>query len=449
MASKLTLNAKNLEALGAARLAALLIELSNGDAAAKRQLRLALAAGSSVEEAAREVRKRLSSIARSETFIDWRKRKTLASDLQAQHRAITGPIAAADAAIALDLLLRFLDLADGVLERSSDGSGSLADLFSGAMTDLVPLAAAAGADRLALAESLFELLASNDYGQFDGLLPAAADALGDAGLARLEELVLQQGLLDGQRVMLQIAEVRGDLDAYLARVPAQELQWPEGAAAVADRFLAAGRAGEALAILDRAAEAAKAWHDPHWSDSRIAVLEALGRSPEAQELRWQHFAKTLSLPHLRDYLKRLPAFEDVEAEERALALAENHPLQIEALLFLVAWPALPRAARLVLNAWQPEDSWDPEDWTRLAAAAERLSAGFPLAAIHLYRQLVVEALWRGGAKRERQAASQLATCQELAARVQDWQGLERHAAFVKHLHGIFPANWRFWTLMES
>ena len=43
MASKSTLNAKNLEALGTERLAQLLIEISTGDAAAKRKLRLALA----------------------------------------------------------------------------------------------------------------------------------------------------------------------------------------------------------------------------------------------------------------------------------------------------------------------------------------------------------------------------------------------------------------------
>ena len=44
MASKTTLNAKNLEALGAERLAQLLIEVSTGNAAAaKRKLRMALA----------------------------------------------------------------------------------------------------------------------------------------------------------------------------------------------------------------------------------------------------------------------------------------------------------------------------------------------------------------------------------------------------------------------
>ena len=63
MASKTTLNAKNLEPLGAARLADLLIEISTGSAVAKRRLRLELAGAQSPKEAAREVAKRLTSIA--------------------------------------------------------------------------------------------------------------------------------------------------------------------------------------------------------------------------------------------------------------------------------------------------------------------------------------------------------------------------------------------------
>jgi hypothetical protein len=43
MASKTALNAGNLEALGASRLAELLMEISKGDAAIKRRLRLELA----------------------------------------------------------------------------------------------------------------------------------------------------------------------------------------------------------------------------------------------------------------------------------------------------------------------------------------------------------------------------------------------------------------------
>ena len=65
MASKSTLNASNLEALGAERLAELLIEISTGNASAKRRLRMELAGSRSPAELAKEVRKRLTTIARS------------------------------------------------------------------------------------------------------------------------------------------------------------------------------------------------------------------------------------------------------------------------------------------------------------------------------------------------------------------------------------------------
>ncbi len=61
MASKTTLNAKNLETLGAERLAELLVEISTGSAMAKRRLRLELAGAQSPKEAGREVAKRLTS----------------------------------------------------------------------------------------------------------------------------------------------------------------------------------------------------------------------------------------------------------------------------------------------------------------------------------------------------------------------------------------------------
>ena len=65
MTSKKTLNATNLEALGAERLAALLMEVSQGNAAIKRRLRLELVGTESPAELGKEIRKRLAAIARS------------------------------------------------------------------------------------------------------------------------------------------------------------------------------------------------------------------------------------------------------------------------------------------------------------------------------------------------------------------------------------------------
>jgi len=93
MAGSSSLNAKNLEALGAARLAELLLTLSEGDAGAKRLLRLAQAEQKGPVEIAREARKRLATIERSGSFLDDHQRDALLKDLERQRQAISGPIA--------------------------------------------------------------------------------------------------------------------------------------------------------------------------------------------------------------------------------------------------------------------------------------------------------------------------------------------------------------------
>ncbi len=96
MASNTTLNAKNLEALGAGRLAELLIEISTGDAMLKRRLRMELAGAESPSELAKEVRKRLIAIAKSQSFILGNSVQAVVSDLETQRRAIVEKIAKAD-----------------------------------------------------------------------------------------------------------------------------------------------------------------------------------------------------------------------------------------------------------------------------------------------------------------------------------------------------------------
>jgi hypothetical protein len=96
MASKKTLNAKNLEALGAERLAELLLEISGGDAALKRRLRLELAGAAGPAEVAREVRKRLATLAKARSFVDWHRQAAFVADLDTQREAILKILSADD-----------------------------------------------------------------------------------------------------------------------------------------------------------------------------------------------------------------------------------------------------------------------------------------------------------------------------------------------------------------
>jgi len=106
MASKKTLNAKNLSALGADRLADLLIEVTKGSAAAKRRLRLELAGEDGPGELARDVARRLATIGRSKWFVGWQRAPALIADLDMQRRAIIERIAPARPDLGFDLIWR-------------------------------------------------------------------------------------------------------------------------------------------------------------------------------------------------------------------------------------------------------------------------------------------------------------------------------------------------------
>ena len=186
-----TLNAKNLQALGVERLAELLIEISTGNAAAKRQLRLELAGQNGPAEVAREVRKRLSTIARSTSFVDWHRHRALVADLQTQRKAIAETIGPSDPDEAVELLWRLIDLAPGLYDRADDSSGAIGDVFRDAVVDLGTVATKAKAEPESLAARIFGALCANDYAQYDGLIEALAPALAERGLAALKARFLE------------------------------------------------------------------------------------------------------------------------------------------------------------------------------------------------------------------------------------------------------------------
>lgn len=86
MASKKTVTPDNLAALGVERLAAILVELADGDAEVKRRLRLELAAQAGGDSIAAEIGKRISALRSARSFVDWQKRRDFVRDLDLQRR---------------------------------------------------------------------------------------------------------------------------------------------------------------------------------------------------------------------------------------------------------------------------------------------------------------------------------------------------------------------------
>jgi hypothetical protein len=476
MASKKTLNAKNLEALGAERLAELLIEISRGNAAAQRRLRLELAGAASPGEMAQEIRKRLTGLARSRSFVDWHKRKALVADLETQKQAIH-QLAKADAAEALDLFWRFMALASAIVGRCDDSSGAVIGVFQASCRDLGEMARVAKVAPTALAEQACRALMENEYGQYDGLIEVLAPTLGSAGLDHLKQLVLQlsqeplpkprdqdrkvigwgmsgplyaDDLAERHRTnvvrmaLAAIADAQGDVDTFIAQQSEKARRVPSVAVEIARRLLAAGRTEEAWAAINAADDDRPGWIPFELEQTRIAVLEALGRSDEAQAFRWACFKHSLNPDHLRSYLKRLPDFEDLEAEERALSHALGDANVHHALSFLVTWPALDQAVHLVLTR---ADELNGNFYEILAPAAAALEAKHPLAATVLCRALIDFALEQNRVKRYPHAARHLHECESLATRIKDFGSFEPHDVYLRRLKAHHGRKSSFWSLV--
>lgn len=470
MASKRTVNQANLEALGARRLAELLLELAGSDAAVKRRLRLELSAESGVEAVAADIGKRLTTLRRAKSYIDWQKRAAFVRDLELQRQLIMEKVAPERPDLAEDLLWRFMGLAGPTFERVDDSHGTVGDVFRQACRDLGEVALRAGGDPVRLADRVFEAVTSNEYGEYDGLVRAVLSALQAAGVARLKERLTTalasrpKPRKDGYdhaavalRLALQdIADHEGDVDAFMAHEGA--VRSPQRAAAIATRLLKAGRAEEALSILRKAAPSESTIRDledewafgllgtDDWDQAWVAALEATGRQGKAQEFRWARFEARLDAGHLRAYLKALPDFEDVVAERKALDHALAFPSFATALRFLVEWKALREAARLVLER---ATEIDGNLYFILDPAAKALEGKEPLAAVLLRRAMIEDTLEGAKARRYKHAARHLVECRSLASAIADHGRFETHDAFVARLKARHGRKAGFWSQLAE
>ena len=383
------LSAASLTHLGAPRLAELLIEASIGDANLKRRLRLELAAEAGPDALSLEIDKRLTALAAARTRVSWRKRGELIDDLKAHRRMIVERLAADAPSEALAVLVRWFDLYPGLAARVKDTKGELALAFEAAAPDLFALA------ETAKEKALDDLVAAlhrrpQDYARW---IAAADETLGPRTARRLLDHLdaAARKTPAGRNLVRRLADRAEDLDLWLSLVTPEQAGSPDIAADIARRLLNAGRVVEARAALEAALAPSplnRRWTfgrnlregaprlTPAWDAASIDLLEAESARQEAQDLRWSLFERDLSAPVLRDYLSRLPDFDDVEALDRAFAYALAHPDFEVALRFLMDWPAYREAASLVLARPSEARRLGPKalDW------ASRLAQRFPEAA---------------------------------------------------------------------
>ena len=450
--AKKTLSATNLAALGADRLADLLIEVGSGDAGWKRRLRMELAAEVGAPDLAFEIDKRLTTLANARTRVSWRKRPELLDDLRGLQRMIVDRLAPLDVKLALDRLVLWFDLYPGLDARVKDPKGELALLFDAASGDLAATASTAGPDVAGpvLGEALQTRL--SEWGAWIGRGAAGLDRALAARL--LTDLTAGRPRPTGRLALVvrKLADRAGDLDAWITALPDEDHRKPEVGAEIARRLAHASRAVEARAALEAsrpvAPEPAR-WTRPReiapppppesWMIAEIAVLDAEGREEDAEAARWMLFERTLAEAPLREVIARLPDFEDVVALDRAHAHAAAFPDATKGLAFLMGWPAYREAAEVVM-ARSDEIRGSTDDVPLWAA---RLEGRYPLAALLLVRSRT-KALARLAGGLTEEVQSLIAEAAVLAATSNPESEVPDHAAFIAELDALVAPPRRGW-----
>lgn len=457
-----TVTKENLKALGADRLADLLVDLAEQDAGLTRKLRMALTATHAKDKLGKEIEKRLRTIQRSRGFLPWDRIKPLAAELDTLRQSILDDVATTDIAQAISAMRLLVELAPSVYERSDDSSGYLSDVFREAASDLGALwGRQSGPDPASIVGDLLTLLDNDGYGTCDQLLTSCGEALGESGatmlrttlLTRLHDLPASRGREDYRadiarmqtlRHLRDLADAMDNVDAYIEAVGLSDRQSAH-ISDVARRLLDKRRPQEALEWLDRETDEESRFRRGN-DDLRIEACEVVGDRDKAQSLRWKIFRERLSLPHWQAYQRHLSDYDAIDAEEQALDHIRNFPVRSVALSTLLEWPALDAAARLVR---EHTAGLDGRDYGTLRPAADRLSETYPNEATLLYRLLVEAVLEKTLSRYYAYAAKDLASCRLLAPMLTAADGMETHETFVTRLEAKHKRKLGFWSLVKE
>jgi bacterioferritin (cytochrome b1) len=158
------------------------------------------------------------------------------------------------------------------------------------------------------------------------------------------------------------------------------------------------------------------------------------------------FQQTLFAGSLRKYLKMLPDFDDLEAEEKAQSHAETHAHLGAAIHFLLGWPDLRRLAKLVIAR---VNDLVGNSYETLTAAADALEPDLACAATLLRRAMITDALECSKTKRYPDAAGHLQECQSCAAVVDDFGSFLNHGQFLVTLKQKHGRESGFWEIVKG
>ncbi len=377
-----------------------------------------------------------------------------ASDLEPVLAGIESLLERGEAQTAESLLRRFVEACEPCAGQIDDSNGRLwpvlqegVALWGRAWTILAPQ------DLEPLICMVKEGVLKNEYSVRDFMIRDFAEALGIKGMRTLEQIFREQYELDRRdpdlasysqgrclRHLADLADGLGDPDLYLE---AQTLGSCEDAYAlpIGRRLMDAGRHGEAILWLERAAGARNRFPGESETASTLwaRALLALGRRDEAREVMWGQFSETLGQGVLEELAEWHAPEDRVDLMQRALDCAEQHRSALTGAGFLLEHGEAERAAALVVS--DPE-RFPGDLYPSMIRLAEQLAPVRPAAAWHLWRNLTDHILGEGRARAYPHAAKYLKQMRIVATQADTQAAHQQWESELRSAHGLKRSFWK-------
>ena len=436
---------EKLKSLGVDRLSDLLFEIADKDEAVEK--RLLIATASDAERLAK-VRAQISGLKRTKKFYDWRSIRRLSEKIEILIEAI-GQLEV-PAKKGFQLVVSFYETDNAVYGNCDDSSGVIGDLYKFDAGNLLTQFGSQCDDKPWLAEQVFRLSQSNDYGVRDGILTAACEFLPESETRKLIDRFCELGAeLDQRgdagdqwnRPSRRYWAAAEDLAAGIGDGPLYEMAKKEAwgqadfnAAAwndIAGVYLKSGDPKTALKKLDNI-QSEDHFNSYETEKLRIAIHRELGNKNEVAAILRRRFLRSPSsttFTEMADVMTKSAL--KLATKELVAAFNESPDLELSFLEFSLLELDLGTAERYL---FERVEKIDGERYYKLPDLAKVFVAqDSPLAATMILRALSDSILARGVSKNYKIAVGYIRRMEVLAKSVSDWGQFDDHDTYVTGL----------------
>ncbi len=437
--------------LGADQLADALLELASHENAADDLIERMIA---TPQENIKRFKAKLSGLKRSRRFIGWsasagyaRELRALLHDLQA---GVDDPRAGAA------LVAAFYETDDCILGNCDDSNGVVGDLFRHDARELFVGYAQFCDDKEWLAELLFKVSQTDNYGVRNALIDSAVEFLPEsvirALIPRFQDLASSESDEYRKRHWLfQVESLARQLKDAPLFEQTQTACWGSLSTAacvdIARVYLESGDGQTALTWLEKISET-----DSFMAVERdsllIQIYARLENSAGQAEVAWRIFRRYRSLSSLKCLLEVIGHDQrgEVLAGDVATILADGRFSTVDA-AFLVE---IERNDDAEAYLFKRTDQLNGDNYSGLLPLAEAMeNTGRHLCASMLYRALLDSILRRGQTKTYTHGVRYLRKLDALAPSVSDWLAIEDHATYKDNLQKQHGRKSSFWSRYQE